>query len=54
MTSTNFKEILENFILEELDKDGIDVPEIIFQHDNALCHVSKSFKKWFAEQNFDE
>ncbi len=53
MTSTNYQKICENLFLEELDKDGIDVSEIIFQQDNASCHVSKSSKKRFSEQNID-
>ncbi len=48
MTSTMYQKILENYFLEELV-----VSEIIFQQDNASCHVSKSSRKWFLEQNID-
>ncbi len=53
MTTTKYISMLEDFFFEELNKVGIRLNDIIFQQDNAPCHVSKMAKKWFQEQNIE-
>ncbi len=50
INSSKYINILEDFFLTEVIKNDLCLDNLIFQQDNASCHVSKETKKWFNEQ----
>ncbi len=51
VNTNKYINILEEFFLDKMQEDGLNVGDIIFQQDNASCHVSVKAKNWFFEQN---
>ncbi len=50
MNSSKYVKMLEEFFFDEITELGIKLGDVIFQQDNASCHVSSLTKKWFSEQ----
>ncbi len=53
INSIKYIKLLEDQFMDNAINDGLCLGDIIFQQDNASCHVSKMTKKWFSEQNIN-
>ena len=51
MNSTEYISVLEDGLVETLDTKKIRPSDIVFQQDNAPCHVSKDSRSWFSTNN---
>ncbi len=51
VNSSKYIDLLENKFLDDAVECGIDLSKMVFQQDNASCHVSKRTLEWFKQQN---
>lgn len=53
MTAAMYIKILEEGLLESLQKFGKSVSDIVFQHDNDTKHAAKITKYWLHDRGFE-
>jgi len=51
MNITEYRNVLEDGLVETLDTKKIRPSDMVFQQDNAPCHVSKDSRSWFSTNN---
>ncbi len=50
INSAKYIKMLEDNFLSDAESLDIELKNVIFQQDNASCHVSKMTKEWFKQQ----